>query len=198
MENDPFLKADGVKTEGDAVTMSFKGALQRNRTYREGVREGRRKEFRTEWAKLIREESNRYVQPAQPISDIQHCEAIRRIAESLSHRFEEILEDGRLRYGTSQKAFNLYLKYLWRLGKAATPPHCPLDSIVLAKGKVSGAWTKCDSQKQYMGWITALRTISASPCLAEWEYQVWLQGALNKRSQATQSDVEAGCRALRS
>src|SRR6266852_4349958 len=63
MINDTFLEEDNVKTEGDAVTKSFAGALQHNPTYREGVSEGRRKEFRTEWAKLIREESHCYVQP---------------------------------------------------------------------------------------------------------------------------------------
>jgi len=193
MINDTFLEEDNVKTEGDAVTKSFAGALQHNPTYREGVSEGRRKEFRTEWAKLIREESHCYVQPTEPISDIQHCEAIRRISESLSLRFEGILKKGRLRYGTSQKAMNLYLKYLWRLGKAATPPHCPIDSIVLGKGRISGAWTKCDSEKQYMEWIDALRIRAESLCLAEWEYQVWLDGALKKRSTAKAGGPDVKC-----
>src|SRR5438094_8884798 len=117
MTKDVFLGLDGVKTEGDALAKSFQGALQRNPTYREGVAEAKRKEFRAEWAKLIREESCCYFQPAQPVSDIQHCETIRRVSENLSRRFEKILEEGRLRFGTSQKALNLYLKYLWRLGK---------------------------------------------------------------------------------
>ncbi len=175
MTKDVFLELDDVKTEGDALAKSFQGALQRNPTYREGVGEGKRKEFRAEWAKLIREESCCYFQPAQPISDIQHCETIRRISENLSHRFEKILKEGRLRFGTSQKALNLYLKYLWRLGKVATPPHCPLDSNVLAQGGVTGAWTKCNGNEQYMEWINELRKRAAPLCLAEWEYQAWLQ-----------------------
>jgi hypothetical protein len=190
MTNEPFLEVDGVSTEEDAMVKSFQGALQRNLTYQKGVGEGRKKEFRTEWARLIREESHSYVQPAQAISDIQHCEAIRRISEGLSQKFGSILVGGRLRYGTSQKALNLYLKYLWRLGETVMPPHCPLDSIVLAKGGVIGAWTKCDSETQYMQWIDALRMRAASLSLAEWEYQVWLEGALKKRSPGKQSFVD--------
>jgi len=58
---DAFLEADGVKTEADAMRESIKAALQRNRTYKRQVADHRRKEFRTEWARLIREESQRYI-----------------------------------------------------------------------------------------------------------------------------------------
>lgn len=179
---DLFLEADGVKTEGDAAGKSFAGALQHNSTYLEGVGENSRRQFRAEWAKLIRAESKVYVRLVQPVSDNAHCEAIRRIADSLSDNFGKILK-GPLRFGTSQKALNLYLKYLWRLGNCTTPPpHCPVDSIVLAEAKIHGAWTKCNSERQYMEWIEALRMKAQPQCLAEWEYRVWLQRALKKRS----------------
>ena len=175
MTNDVFLVLDGVRTEPDALKKAFQGALQHNSTYRDGTGEVRRREFRTAWAKLIREEASRYVRPTQPITDIQHCESILRISKKLSYDFEEILKNSRLRLGTSQKALNLYLKYLWRLGQVARPPHCPLDSIVLAQGGVVGAWTKCDREEQYMEWIGTLRKAAAPLCLAEWEYHAWLQ-----------------------
>jgi hypothetical protein len=57
---------------------------------------------------MMRDESQRYIPPTQPVSDDKHCGAIRRISDNLSARFEEILKGGRLRYGTSQKAFNLF------------------------------------------------------------------------------------------
>jgi hypothetical protein len=105
MTTDPFLEADGVRTEEEAMAKSFQGALQHNRTYREGVEERRRRLFRTEWAKQIREKSCSYLHPAQSVSDIQHCEAIHRISALMTLNFENILVDGGLRYGTSQKAF---------------------------------------------------------------------------------------------
>lgn len=187
--NDPFLAADGVKTETDAMRMSLVGALQRNRTYRHGSPQRTRMEFRDEWARLIRDESRLYSHAAQPVSDGEHCLAIERISNGLLPRFAQFLINGRLRFGTSQKAFNLYLKYIWRLNidTRPPPPHCPVDGIVLAAAGISGSWTKCDSVQEYMSWIDRLRmeAKAKSQSLAEWEYQVWLESALNKRSAAS-------------
>jgi|SRR5271157_264812 len=170
---DPFLAETRVSTVESAMSNALQAALQHNKTYRSGSDDGMRDAFRAEWAKFIREESQRYT---QPVSDVQHCEAIKRISDRLQGRFGQLLSDGHLRYGTSQKALNLYLKFLWRLGKAATPPHCPVDRIVLNAGGIDGVWTKCDSEKQYMGWISTLRIKAKPLCLAEWEHQIWLRG----------------------
>jgi hypothetical protein len=175
MMKDPFLEATGVKTEASATSNAISSALQRNKTYKDGFSDEGRERFRAELAKLIRSEAQRYM---LLVPDIQHCEAIRRISAALSQRFGASLVNGRLKYGTAQKAFNLYLKFLWRLGKAATPPHCPVDSIVLAEAGIDGAWTKCDSENQYLEWINKLK-LRANPLgLAEWEYQVWLRRAV--------------------
>jgi hypothetical protein len=178
--NDRFLEAVGVKTEEAAMQDSLKSAL--------GVRRGakvygradigdERSLFRAEWARLIRDESKRYINPArgaQP-SDAEHCQAIQRISRNLSARFAECLVNGHVRFGISQKAFNLYLKYLWCLDIAPMPPHCPIDGIVLAAGRIEASWTKCDSEQQYMEWIHALRDKARPRSLAEWEDQVWLR-----------------------
>jgi hypothetical protein len=169
---DPFLDVTRVNNEWSAMSNAIQSALQHNKTYRSGSDDGMRDTFRAEWAKFIREESKSY---AQPVSDVQHCEAIQRISDRLRVRFGQLLSDGHLRFGTSQKALNLYLKFLWRLGKAATPPHCPVDRIVLNAGGIDGVWTKCDSASQYMVWINALRTRARPLSLAEWENQIWLR-----------------------
>jgi len=155
------------------MSNALQAALQHNKTYRTGSDYRTRDVFRTDWAKFIVEEAQRY---AQPVSDVQHCEAIQRISDSLRGRFGQLLSDGHLRFGTSQKALNLYLKFLWRLKKAPTPPHCPVDSIVLHAGGINGKWTKCDSVEQYMGWIDTLRAKAKPLCLAEWEHGIWLRG----------------------
>jgi hypothetical protein len=175
MMNDPFLEATGVRTEASAMSNAISSALQRNKTYRDGCSDEKRGRFRTELARLIRSEAQRY---GRPVSDVQHCEAIRRISDAVSQWCGDSLVNGRLRYGTAQKAFNLYLKFLWRLGKVATPPHCPVDSIVLAEGGIDGAWTKCDSEDQYCGWIDRLKMRAKPLGLPEWEYQVWLRGGV--------------------
>jgi hypothetical protein len=175
--NDPFLMATGVRTETSAMSNAIQSALQRNKTYRDGCSDEGRARFRMDLGRLIRGESQRYVLP-MPVSDSQHCEAIRRIADVLSQRFATALINGRLRYGTAQKAFNLYLKFLWRLGRSETPPHCPVDSIVLAEAGIDGAWTKCDSENQYLDWIKTLELRAKPLALAEWEYQIWLRGSV--------------------
>ena len=164
--------------------MSLLAALQRNKTYRDGLAEWRRSQFRAEWASLIRKEFQRYAKSRSPVSDGEHCETIRRISDALACRFGAFLVGGRLRFGTSQKAFNLYLKYLWRLGVISTPPHCPVDGIVLTEAGVSGSWTKCDAEGEYMAWISRLSTEAQPQCLTDWEYDVWLRLAPKKRLAA--------------
>src|SRR5260370_20152791 len=110
---DRFLEETGVETEADAMRETVKSALQQrqNTVYARAEIGNERTEFRSELAKLIRSESQRYALPI-PVSDVQHCEAIRRISDTLSRRFGKILKDGRLRYGTPKKAFNLCSQFL--------------------------------------------------------------------------------------
>jgi hypothetical protein len=169
---DLFLKLDEIGTREQALTWSINAALQRNKVYKEDEGYDRRETFRTEWARLLSREAKAYKHPEQPVPDEQHCAAIARIADSLSGQFGDILGGGRLCFGTSQKAFNLYLKYLWALGEASRPPHCPIDSVVLERAGIEGSWTKCDSPEEYMGWINKIRERLN---LAEWEMQAWLR-----------------------
>jgi hypothetical protein len=93
----------------------------------------------------------------------------------LSSQFGAYLIGGRLRFGTSQKAFNLYLKYLWAMGEAEMPPHCPIDSVVLNRVGIDACWTKSDSCEEYMDWINEIRKHLT---LAKWEDKVWLSWRL--------------------
>jgi hypothetical protein len=171
---DPFLAATGVSNEECAMRNALQSALQHNKTYEAGSDFGGRELFRSAWAGHIREESSAYT---RPISDSQHCETVQRISERLRLQFGPLLNGGRLRFGTSQKALNLYLKFLWRLGTIPTPPHCPVDRIVLNAGGIDGVWTKCDSQNQYMEWINTLRIKARPQSLSEWEYGLWTRSA---------------------
>ena len=174
--NDLFLKVDGVSNREQALTWSINAALQRNKVYKNDENYEQREQFKAEWARLLSDEANAYKGTEPPVSDERHCAAIARIADSLSNRFSELLDGSRLRFGTSQKAFNLYLKYLWALGEAQMPPHCPIDSVVLKSAGIDGYWTKSDSCEEYMGWIKQIRKRLT---LAEWENDVWLRWKIN-------------------
>jgi hypothetical protein len=130
---DLFLKVDLIATKEQALTWSINAALQRNKVYKSEENFEIREHFRNEWGKHLIDESGPYREPARLVSDEQHCAVISKISEQLSSKFGQYLDGGRLRFGTSQKAFNLYLKYLWALGEIAMPPHCPVDSVVLKK-----------------------------------------------------------------
>jgi hypothetical protein len=174
--NDLFLKVDGVRTNEEALRWSINAALQRNRVYKSDDDCACRTAFRNEWARMLSEEAKAYRKPAQPISDKQHCAAIIRMSDELSSTFSDCLSEGRLRFGTVQKAFNLYLKYLWALNEIEMPPHCPVDSVVLARIGITSPWTKCDSCEEYMDWINEIRRHLS---LAEWENEVWLRWRLS-------------------
>jgi hypothetical protein len=167
-----FFKRDRIRTEDEAIVWSVNSAVQRNRVYRNY---DRRNEFRAEWMRMIRKESQRYHSVVEPMSDSQHCKIIARISDGLSAAFGASLNNGRLRYGTSQKAFNLYLKHLWLLKEITVePPHCPVDRIVLNALGIDQAWTRCDDQKQYMEWIDAIRKKAGPSSVSQWENDTWL------------------------
>jgi hypothetical protein len=172
--NDPYLRVTRVSGEPSAMSNAVASALGRNKTYDDAVGSQQRAEFRSTFASILRSEAKAYV---QSVSDNQHYAAIERISSEMSRSFVRALVGGRLRYGTSQKAFNLYLKFLWRLGQIPSPPHCPVDSIVLRNAGIAAAWTKSDSEAEYRGWIATLKSVAHPASLADWEYQVWLRGA---------------------
>ena len=172
--NDPFLQATGVSNEASAMTNAIASAFGRNRIYEGIVDDETRTRLRCAIANLMRAEARAYT---QAVSDEEHCAAVRRIAASVSQQFGCYLAGGRFRYGTSQKAFNLYLKFLWRLGQILPPPHCPVDRVVLTKGGIEAAWTRSDSEQDYKCWINRLRWQARPLSLAEWEYKIWQDGA---------------------
>jgi hypothetical protein len=163
---DPFL---------DEIFMSnaITAALGRNKIYAPSCIDSDKQAFRERLAKWLRVEARRY---ATAVSDGEHYVTIGKIADVLSEECRETLCGGRLRYGTAQKAFNLYLKFLWRSGCIPEPPHCPIDRVVLGEAGIDGSWTKCDCEGEYMKWIDALKTKAKPLGLSEWEHSVWLKG----------------------
>ena len=109
--NDPFLIVTRMSTEQGAMTETLKAALQQrqNKVYSRDEIGNERLTFRFELARMIRAESQLYVEPIEPVLDDQHCAAIRRISESLSTRYGQILKDRRFRYGSPKCAGGKHL-----------------------------------------------------------------------------------------
>ena len=99
------------------------------------------------------------------------------MADALSSDYKGDLVLGRLRIGTVQKALNLYLKTVWCMEPSwPTPPHCPVDRIILERAGINGSWTKLDSMSTYCEWIERLRKHASGngfDSVAEWELCAW-------------------------
>ena len=171
---DKFLKITKVLNEKDAMKNSIIASLQRNRTYKEGTSDTDKRELRKALEDQIRSFAEKYL---KPVSDEDHIGNICHICSQIKKQHASILFDSKLRLGTAQKAFNLYLKFLWCLDiKRATPPHCPIDGIILKKAGINGSWTKLDSKDIYLRWIDQIRSVTQKngfDSIPQWELAIW-------------------------
>ena len=94
------------------------------------------------------------------ISEKDHIANIKSVSD-YSTCFEDILANGKLNFGVSQKLLNLYLKYMWCLGIITSPPpHFPVDSIIQKKLKLKVIpWTKMKDEEDYLKVINHAKTV---------------------------------------
>jgi DNA-binding NarL/FixJ family response regulator len=151
--------------------LSLQAAFQHAGIYAADVTEENKIKFKKYFETLIDEISKEY---AQPVSDSKHEANILRIKREISDRFGDFLQGGCLRIGVAQKAFNLYLKYLWCAGEIhSPPPNCPFDSLIISKLSLSHKilWTKLDSIDDYRLLVKAAREKAEGLSLSEWELE---------------------------
>lgn len=178
-EGEPVMPTKCEFIEDQLIVNSIGGAFQRAKVYADakGADEKERKYLRDKLRDLLRELKRQY---ADEVSNEQHSANIQRIADDLTNEFAErgLLHENRFRIGIAQKALNLFLKYLWCLGKVATPPHSPFDDGIIARlplsqeQKGSLRWTKLDSMADYQILIAAASTqikTDGYASLSEWE-----------------------------
>jgi hypothetical protein len=171
-----FLDKSRVHNEQLAMSNAIQAALQHNPTYTPNASDENKNALRARWAQLLRNLSRQY---NSPVDDGAHVQNIRGISEVLSSEFAAILQGRRFRIGTSQKSLNLYLKFLWCLGRLRVPPpHCPIDRFVLQKAKIDLAWTQMDSCEVYMQCVDRVRKFAGASnygTLQVWELTLWNQ-----------------------
>ena len=130
--------------------------------------------------------SRREEYQAEPVGCERHIKNIKNLSSTLSGRYKGILLDGTFRIGTAQKALNLYLKYCWARGIVKEPPHCPIDSIVLANVKKCASsdecricrevtWTKISCASEYRHFVENAKAEAGryGLSLARWELKLW-------------------------
>jgi len=109
------------------------------------------------------------------VDEKTHIQNIVRLTETISDQHRAILNGKKFRIGVAQKALNLYLKYLWCLGKIPQPPHCPFDFRIIAKlSDYKGPrWTDLDCEKDYRSLVAAAKLKAQGVPLAVWELQIY-------------------------
>lgn len=108
--------------------------------------------------------------------DEYHIQNIVDLSKELSEKHAGVLNDKCFRIGTAQKALNLYLKYLWCVGKVLRPPHCPFDANIIGKLKLPSntcrTWTQLKDIEDYKKWVVAAKAEAGGTPLAVWELRL--------------------------
>jgi hypothetical protein len=161
-----------LRTQLFAMTLG--ATVQRNKVYISSIPDAGRAEFRSALRAALESCTDKYL---TPLSDAAHEEIICSIASSLSVSHGHILESGRFRIGTAQKALNLWLKFLWCANQLPIqPPHCPFDRIIIQLLPVAVrnyTWTTLDSISEYQALVAAARQVAGPLSLAQWELRAY-------------------------
>jgi hypothetical protein len=154
-----------------ALSDTLCSSLQRANVYVQGVTDARKRQFKGAFKRKLCE-----IEPMYRIrvdNDSQHIETIRAFAESLSQDFRDILQGEGIRIGVAQKGVNLFLKYMWSLGRIPEPPHCPIDAIVLREIGDDAKWTRLRRVGEYERIIELCRQADPGQSLARWELDLY-------------------------
>ena len=156
----------------ELFSLTLMATVQRAGVYRPGTTERERKEFRLALQKRLEKTAQSY---ASKVSEDTHITNIIELSTQLSAAHGEVLQRNRFRVGTAQKALNLYLKYLWCIGRIPEPPHCPFDSQIIAKLPTYKGlgWTALDSEDAYRDLVKAAKTKAQGCSLAAWELETY-------------------------
>jgi hypothetical protein len=170
-----FLKKRFI--DDQVFSLTLMATTQRSGIYREEVGESERAKFRGALKSALESLAKEYV---IEVPREQHHKNIKSLSASLSTSHGAYLSNNRFRIGLAQKSLNLYLKYLWCLGRLDNePPECPIDRIVLDKigcphcKKIN--WTSIDTISEYSVAIEHASDAAQKNglSLAEWELKVW-------------------------
>lgn len=156
----------------EMFSLTLMGTVLRGKLYREASTEAQKDSFRRALRSALERLAKRY---GRVVSDAQHFANIDKLAKVLSNTHPEALIGDRFRIGSAQKALNLYLKYMWCLGRIPTPPHCPFDAMVLARvpGCHDVRWTQLDSLSEYRRVVQCAKAAASGMSLADWELRLY-------------------------
>lgn len=149
--------------------LSWNASVQRTNLYREATSEEDRKNFRRD---VINYCTSKIIPMySQKVTEDQHLVNIQSITTDASKFATSLVLEYGYKIGVAQKLLNLQLKYLWCSNLIPTPPHCPVDRIVLSQTSLKDKmnWTQIVSLSEYVEAIRAIKLVAGKQSLAEWE-----------------------------
>jgi hypothetical protein len=175
------------------ISNAISGALQHSGTY---VKTNSKEEER--WLDKGKEKLQRTVKATLcelvamystevPVTTEQHMNNLKELIVRAEKCSSEFLRDRKLRIGVAAKMLNLFLKYLWCMGKIKVPPpHCAFDRQLIQDrlGLKNDDWTKISDPEVYLKWMEKAENIRTQEnqklpeeekrnSLIEWELYAW-------------------------
>lgn len=157
-------------------TMSWGAAVQHNKTYKTGVTNKQKTEFKNGMIAFIKTDIlPKYYD--ERVAEECHVKSIEQIKQYAEKEYKNILNNCIFKYGTAQKLLNLVLKYLWCLSEIPEPPHCPIDRNVLESCRIRNInWTEINSEDEYNDCVSKIKAYIGNQSLAQWELEQWNTG----------------------
>jgi hypothetical protein len=156
--------------ENEIWTLTFGAAFQRASVYNNPVLDRDKNIFKKKLRKFIEDELLPIYRETVCSSNEDHLKNIQRISD-FSTNFGQILNNGRLNFGVSQKLLNLILKYKWCLFDYPEPPHFPVDRRIQENLNFQTIipWTRITNQSAYMKIINEVIVLAGDESLAQFE-----------------------------
>ena len=153
-------------------TLTLAGTVQRGRVYKPQTPEKEHWPFQNGLRRSLEEIAKKY---DKEVLEEKHIQNIAGLSDALSRSHKDVLKDGRFRIGSAQKAINLYLKYLWCIGKIPMPPHCPFDRAIIDKLSTyrGPTWTALVSVEEYRNLIASAKEEARDCPLSVWELRIY-------------------------
>ncbi|QIB66955.1 hypothetical protein [Kineobactrum salinum] len=158
--------------KGSLWQVTVYAAFQRAKVYSRDASDSDKKGIKDLLRKEIDEKLKNY---ANPVAEDLHMSSISSIANAINKNWSAALLDDEIPIGVVQKAFNLYLKFMWCLKEIPEPPHCPLDKVIIDKLAPTHrkSWTKIRDIETYNILVAELRKLAGSRSLAVWELETY-------------------------
>ncbi|MDD2287438.1 MAG: hypothetical protein PHH52_00585 [Patescibacteria group bacterium] len=168
-KEDRHIKNEFINNE--VTTLTINGAFGHNPIYNEHCKGPEKEKFRIYIRNILLKYGVIY---KESVEEEGHYNKLTELQGEISAVFGYLLKNQALNIGTIQKLLNLYLKYMWCLDLIPTPPHCPVDSVVLKKiNRGNTKWTKMTSIDEYKKIINEIKKVSKHTCISEWELEIW-------------------------